>query len=147
MMQGLFQPLHLLLILVIGVLVMGPWIIYIPRLQRALERCSPASRTMSPGKVWLLLIPLFNDIWHFYVVSNLARSLGNEFKSRDVLNADSEPGKSLGFAMCILFVCSFIPKIGLVLWLAGIVCWIVYWVKIEGYSRILSTPYEAGKTI
>ncbi len=119
MTEGLFQPLHLLIILIMSVLVFGgPWIVYIPRLQRALEKCSPASRTMSPGKVWLLLIPLFNDFWHFYVVSNLAKSLGNEFKNRNLPNADSEPGKSVGLAMCVLLICSFIPKIGLALWLA-----------------------------
>jgi hypothetical protein len=146
MMEGLFQPLHLLLILAIAILVLGPWVVYIPRLQRTFEKCSPASRTMSPGKVWLLLIPLFNDLWHFYVVSNLAKSLENEFKSMKVSNADSQAGKLVGFAMCILFLCSFVPKIGLCCWFAGIVCWIVYWVKIEGYSRILSTRHEAGST-
>jgi hypothetical protein len=92
---------------------------------------------MPPGRVWLLLIPIFNLVWHFVVVLNLARSLGSELRSRNVPNADPEPAKALGLAMCILFVGSAIPKVGTVLWFAGLICWIVYWVKIEGYSRAL----------
>jgi hypothetical protein len=139
MLEGLFQPLHLLIILALASLVFGPWIFYIPTIQRALKRCSPSSRTMPPSRVWLLLIPIFNLVWHFIVVSNLSRSLGNEFKSRNMPNADPEPGKAVGLAMCILFVGSVIPKVGAVLWFAGLICWIVYWVKIERYSRALRT--------
>lgn len=37
-------------------------IFYLLTLMRALQKCSPQSRTMQPGMVWLLLIPLFNLI-------------------------------------------------------------------------------------
>jgi hypothetical protein len=137
MFEGLFQPLHLLVILALAALFVVPWVFYILSLQHALERCSPASRTMPPGNVWLLLIPIFSLIWHFIVVSNLARSLGNEFQGRNVPNAGPEPGKPVGLAMCILSVCGLIPVIGIVLSLGGVACWIVYWVKIEGYSQAL----------
>jgi hypothetical protein len=137
MYEGLFQPAHLLIILALAGLFVIPWVFYILSLQRALERCSPPSRTMPPGNVWLLLIPLFSLIWHFIVVSNLAKSLGNEFQGRNVPNAGPEPGKSVGLVMCILFACGVIPGIGVVFSLGGLVCWIVYWVKIEGYSQAL----------
>lgn len=40
-------------------------IFYILTLSRALQKCSPQLRTMKPGMVWLLLIPLFNVLWQF----------------------------------------------------------------------------------
>jgi hypothetical protein len=119
---------------------------YIVTLRRALESCSPESRTMDPGKVWLLLIPLFNWIWHFSVVSNMARSLHNEFARRNLPNADAEPGKSLGFAMLIVPFGGAIPVIGPVFSLAGMVCWVCYWVKIAGYTRSLNAPGQAPGT-
>lgn len=142
--EGLFQPIHLLIIGVFFVIFVIPWVFYILCLERALQRCSPASRAMPPGRVWLLLIPIFGLVWHFIVVSDMARSLGNEFKSRNVQNVDPAPGKSVGLAMCILSVCGLIPLIGVVLSMGAIVCWIVYWVRIATYSEALRTPSLLG---
>jgi hypothetical protein len=35
------------------------FVLYLLALQETLEKCAPASRTMKPWKVWLVLIPLF----------------------------------------------------------------------------------------
>ena len=78
------------------------WILYIRSLQRALERCSPALRAISPEALWLLLVPVFSFFWQFFVVSRLAASLGSEFSGRNLPNAESRPGKRMGMAMCIL---------------------------------------------
>ena len=151
---GSMMPQMLPLLLLIGI----PLVFYILSLRRVLEGCSPMSRTMPPYQMWFLLIPLFNIIWHFFVVSNLARSLANEFKSRNVKGTDPEPGKSVGVAMCILSVGSVIPVIGgnffgdayvltslaTMLGLASFVCWVVYWAKIAGYSQSLRMLRKAG---
>lgn len=60
--------------LFLGLLAIG--IVYIAFLSGVLRKCSPASRTMEPGMVWLLLVPLLNVVWNFLVVTALARSLG-----------------------------------------------------------------------
>lgn len=135
-------------LLVALVVLVVPGVLYILSLRRALERCAPTSRTMPPDKVWLLLIPFFNLVWHFFVVSNLARSLGNEFKSRGATNAGPKPGKSVGFAMCVLPLGGLLPAVprnGVVaFFFAGLICWAVYWVKIVGYSRTLGPVHESG---
>jgi hypothetical protein len=113
-----------------------PGILYILTLKRALEKCAPSSQTMSPGKLWLQFIPLFNIVWHFIIVNNMAKSLENEFRLRSIPE-DSEPGKGIGMAMCILSVCGIIPVLGVFASLAAMVCWIMYWVKISGYSKML----------
>src|SRR6266436_6269915 len=130
---------ELLVIFVVGVLFIIPAIFFLITLQRALERCAPQSRAMSPGSVWLWLIPLFNLVWQFLVVINVAKSLHNEFMRRNLPVAEAEPGKAVGLAMCVLGVVGVVPVIGVVAGLAGMVCWIIYWVKIVEYSRMLDS--------
>lgn len=105
----------------------------------------PECRTLSPGMVWLLFIPLFNVIWHFIVVTNISSSLRNEFNRRNFPGIETEPGKGIGLAMCILAACGIIPILGILCAIAGFVCWIVYWVKIHEYSQRLLIPLAAAK--
>ncbi|WP_109488798.1 hypothetical protein [Occallatibacter savannae] len=120
-------------------------IFYILTLSRALNKCHPASRTMEPGMVWLLLIPLFNLIWNFFVVQAMTKSLANEFRLRNIPNADPEPGKTIGLAMAICGACSIIPLVNMITGLVYIVLWIIYWIKIAGFSQILDqVPASAG---
>lgn len=111
-------------------------IFYILTLQKAFSRCAPQNQVMSPGLVWLLLIPLFTLVWHFFVVLNLAKSLGQEFRERGILG-DPQPGKTIGLIMCICAACGMIPYLGILTALAGVVLWIVYWVQIADFSRRL----------
>jgi hypothetical protein len=117
-------------------IVLLPTIFFLITLQRALTKCSPANRTMTPGLVWLQIIPFFGLIWQFFVVIAIANSLQNEFAARRV-PAEPKPGQSLGLAMCITRVCIVIPFLGIFAGIASIVLWIVYWVKIAEFSRKL----------
>jgi len=74
---------------------------FIAFLGTVLSKCSPSSRTMSPGSVWYLLVPLFGVVWSFFVVSALADSLGNEFRLRGLPGTEPKPGRSLGIAMSV----------------------------------------------
>jgi hypothetical protein len=130
-------------LMAIGVLVL--YIFYIISLSRALSKCSVASRTMQPGMVWLLLVPLFNLVWQFIVVIGLSDSLGKEFRARGILNAEPEPGKTIGIAMCVCAACGIIPFINLLALPAHLVLWIIYWVKITEFSRKLDmVPIMSG---
>lgn len=120
-----------------------PMIFYLLTIQKALNRCSLQNRTMTPGLVWLALIPLFNLIWNFFIVTAVAKSLGNEFRSRNI-QAENEPGKSIGLAYAILVCCSIIPFLGILAGLAGLVLWIVYWVKIAEFSNRIAQPAIAA---
>lgn len=119
-------------------------IFYILTLSRALEKCAPQSRTMQPGMVWLLLVPLFNLVWQFFVVMAMSNSLGNEFRARGVVNAPPEPGKQLGLGMSVCAVCAIIPFVGVLAGLANLVLWIMYWVKMAEFSRMLDLPAGMG---
>jgi hypothetical protein len=66
----------------------------------------------------------------------MAKSLGAEFQKRGIAE-EPEPGKKLGMIMCVLFCCGIIPLLGVFCSLGGLVCWIMYWLKISGYSKKL----------
>ncbi|MGQ9799909.1 MAG: hypothetical protein ACUVRG_11600 [Ignavibacterium sp.] len=131
----------LLILIVIGLLKI-PYIFFLLTLQKALERCSVESRTTTPGSVWLLLIPLFNLVWEFIIVSKISESLHNEFTKRNI-PVEPHPGKSIGIAYCVLDVLSIIPFIGILTYVAALICWIIYWVKISEYSNKLIQPINA----
>ncbi len=95
--------------------------------------------------LWLLLVPIVNLVWHFFVVVGLAKTLGNEFRMRNIPNIEPMPGQPIGIAMCVCAVCGIIPLLGFLAMPAGIVLWIVYWAKIAEFSSMLDrvpTPAE-----
>jgi len=113
-MGDLLQPWHLMVLLVVAGFLLLPAIFYILTLSRALDKCSPASRTLEQGMLWLLLVPFVNLVWHFFVVLGMAKSLNNEFRLRNMPLADPAPGQSIGIPMCICGACSIIPILGVV---------------------------------
>jgi hypothetical protein len=116
-----------------------PFIFFLNTLQNTLKAVSPHNRRMSPGQVWLSLIPFFNIVWNFIVVIRVADSLADEFFERGMHSEEARPGYGVGLAYCILGICGLIPFLGTLASLAGFVCWIVYWVKIAGYKNKLGT--------
>ena len=132
----------LMIVLIACAICLLPMIFYILTLQKALNRCAPENRAMAPGLTWLLLIPLVNMVWHFFVVLNLAKSLGAEFQKRGIAE-EPQPGQKLGLIMCILMCCGIIPILGILCSLGGLVCWIMYWVKIAGFSAKIAAPAAA----
>jgi hypothetical protein len=131
--------------LVVFAIMLVPAIFYLLTLQKALERCDPQSRTTSPGSVWLMFIPLFNLVYQFILVSNISQSLSNEFARRGMTNMDREPGKTLGIATGVLNLTGIIPIIGIPLALAGLICWILYWVKIADFSNRIAMPLSPAQ--
>ncbi|MBI3411268.1 MAG: hypothetical protein HY040_23280 [Planctomycetes bacterium] len=138
-------------ICVVVVIALVVTIFFLLTLQKALSRVSPRNRLMEPGLVWLSLIPLFNLVWLFFVVTRVPDSLRNEFRTRRQ-DDGSDYGKGIGLTYAILGVATLplnvFSKIsaeaalvlGMILLLAGIadiVLFIIFWVKIAGYSRQL----------
>jgi hypothetical protein len=112
-------------------------VLYILTLQRAISRCAPQNRVASPESAWLLLIPVFNLIWQFILYPRISETLEREFRQRN-LPIEPQPLRTLGLAVAILHVCWIIPVVHFFTGVAGLICLILYWVKISDYSNQLA---------
>ena len=126
-----------ILIIVVALGSIIPGILYLVSLQSTLNEVSIKNRRMQPGQVWLSLIPLFGLVWQFIMVSRIADSLRAEFDDRQIQIAELRPGYSVGLAYCVLFTCSIIPVLGFLTSIAGLICWIIYWVKTSDFRQKL----------
>lgn len=135
---GLGGSEMLIILFLLLLLFLTPMIFYMLTLQNTLKQVSVENRKMPPEQIWLLLIPLFGTIWHFIVVNRIADSLKYEFIKRNLPTDEDRPGATLGIAFCILNCCCIIPILNYFAGLASLICWIIYWSKINGYKSKLA---------
>ena len=158
---------YLQLILLLALLI--PAILFLLTQYKTLKAIRPDRRRMSPGLVWLQLIPVFGQVWQFIVVSRIANSIRKEFESRDedsilgmsanaVEHLGQRPTLIIGITYCLLnfaFLLQSILKafyrdpasevgilalITVVLSLSSITCWIIYWVRLAAAKRKILRP-------
>jgi hypothetical protein len=113
-------------------LIVALWMLWF--LSDALQRVPPTHRKMHPGQVWLLLIPLFNLIWMFFVYTRIPQSFKSHFDSAGVTGM-GDCGKGLGIATGILSLLGIVPVINLIVALPGLIVFIIYLVKIGGLKK------------
>jgi hypothetical protein len=128
---------------------------FLKALQAALEDISPESRKMQPAKVWLLLVPLFNMVWIFFVVNAIGSSFKAEYEKHGV-HMYTKPTYRLGLATGILpwglVIFSNGPFISAVI-VCWMVSWVVYWMQVSKNSNELMMLREKpqagdeGKTV
>jgi hypothetical protein len=141
---GTIQILLLLLFII-------PAIFFLITQQNTLKTIQPENRTMSPGEVWLQLIPLFGLVWQFFVVIRISDSLRKEINSwtndtifgaegNQAINLSySRPTYGIGLAMCICVCCTMLSNLGVPLLgglasLGALVCWIIYWIELARFK-------------
>lgn len=123
-------------------LLVVPFLFFVKELETAFRRCTPASRKMDAGRVWLLLVPVFNYVWQLVVVFALAKSLEVEFTRRAWQVSDLEVLKMLGWAMSICILA--LPLWGGVSLIPAALLWAVYWWQLRGVSLRLKNATTAG---
>ena len=147
----------ILLLVFIGIAVL-----FLLTQQNTLKAVRRENRLMQPGLVWLQLIPVVGQIWQFMVVLRIAKSIRKEIKfvqgdslfgSSDLSVAEKLTHRAtlaIGITYCTLtLVGAFFnlfmtaeqespltPIVGLI-FLTGIVCWIIYWVRLAQSRKIL----------
>ena len=126
--------LEFILVLIIVAILLVPAILYLITLQNTLKAISPENRKMEPGMVWLLLIPVFSMVWNFIVVDRMADSIQAELRKKGT-NIAERPAYNVGIAMSIIFCIGWVPFIGSLASIGGLICWIIYWVKVAEFKR------------
>lgn len=121
-----------------------PFVFYLFTLQRTLEAIDIESRKMAPGQVWLLFIPIFNIIWQFIMIGRIADSIRDECSRLQIPVSENRPTFTLGLIMTLLYIVSIplnnfslSPMLGGLCSIAALVCWIVYWVKVNSYRKLI----------
>lgn len=114
-----------------------PLIFYCLSMQKALNLAGRENRAMEPGLVWLLFIPVFHLVWHFFVVKNVSDAAKKwaQAHGQDV----GDGGWSIGLTACILSCCFFIPFLNFLCAIGSIVCVIIWWVKVAGFNQMMSS--------
>lgn len=154
------------LLLLLALLI--PAIFFVITQQKTLKAVKPENRLMRPGLVWLQLIPLFSNIWQFFVVVKIAGSIQRQLAARhadsifgaDALVAEGTAGRRptqvLGLAYCIMEVLILLNNLFAspgsggnvefagVLGLGMFVCWIIYWVHLAKYKNKLKQALAVG---
>ena len=116
---------------------LAPMILYILTLRNTLMEISEENRLIAPSTPWLILIPIISGIFIIHVASRLSDSLKLEFEKRNIPIKEDRPAYNFGVAAGILFLISFIPFFGMFTGIAGLICWILHWVKVNDYKRLL----------
>jgi len=139
--SGAFLQILLLVLLLVVT------IFFLLTQSRTLELIRPANRRMSPGQVWLQLIPLFGLFYQFSVITRISDSIRNELNTptgdsifaEDPVPSNHRPTYSVGISYASLFCISIIPFPLLkgLAGLAGIILWVVYWIQLAGYKKRL----------
>lgn len=139
--SGVALVLGILILLVgiaVGALVcwlLSGWLAKVPREHRKQE----------PGLVWLLMIPLFNLVWSFFVFPKIAQSFQSYFRSK---GDTTDTGNGLALAFCILaaseLLVGWIPCIGAIYSLGVLVVFILVLVKFHGLKERLVSPPMAS---
>ena len=92
---------------------------------------------MEPGMVWLLMIPLFQIVWNFFVLPKTSRSFQRYFAAQGRTEF-GDCGEKIGLWCAICFALNLVPCVGLVAWLAAIVLLIMYLVKVVGLKQFVT---------
>ncbi|MBK7294150.1 MAG: hypothetical protein IPI84_10365 [Holophagaceae bacterium] len=126
----------LIFVLLIAAVAIAVGVFYILTMQKALNLVGDRHRKMEPGMVWLMLIPLFNLVWHFFVVKNVSESIKSWAAEHQQNVGDG--GYTIGLVACIANCCGIIPIVNLIAGPTSLVCFIIWWVKIAGFNKLMS---------
>ncbi|QVL34691.1 hypothetical protein KIH39_12510 [Telmatocola sphagniphila] len=72
----------LVAIFIVVLVYLATSILFLISLQRTLEAVKRRNRTLEPGLVWLLLVPILNLFWVHVLAKQIPRSLQNEYSDR-----------------------------------------------------------------
>ena len=126
-MGGAIILVFLLIALVVAIL-------YLLNLQNLMKSIKEENREVSPGNVWLMLIPLFSLVYAFILYPKISASVKKELESRE-MDTEGDGAKNLGLALAITGALSLIPVIGGLAGLANLVVFIMWWVKTAGFKN------------
>ena len=141
---GLLELVMMISLLIVCV----PAVLYLNSLRKTLLLIDVKNRTIDPNYVWFMFIIGFNLYYHFKLVNSIATSLSNEFADRNIAINQKRPGETVGYInstflvtyVIYFYFCTFSqirPDQNAILVWGALISWIIYWVKINNYKKLL----------
>jgi len=93
----------------IGLVLVGLLVVALWRIFDAANAAAPEHRTMEPGMIWLLLIPVFQVYWNFRALPEVSKSLAATMRDKG-LNPD-DCGQGIGVVWSLLVLGIYILHI------------------------------------
>jgi len=124
--MGNFGLQELLLLAMMGLFII-PVIFFLITLQNTLRAIEPQNRTMEPGNVWLMLIPLFNFVWSFMLVNAIANSCKTQMEQYGIYN-EQKSTYNVGIAWAVCLILNILLGLFSIL---SLIFFIVYWIKVN----------------
>jgi hypothetical protein len=121
---GLF---FLMIMLVVG-LAIGAFICY--QLYLAAQALPPAHRKLAPGLVFLLLVPVLNFFWLFYVVMKLSEGY-KEYFAANPRGDVGDCGQGIGLGWAVASLCIIVPLANRFAGIAALILMVLYLVKMS----------------
>ncbi len=134
---ALISILLITVVVMIAISVLICLLIYLPYKEVPVEH-----QRMTPGMVFLLLIPLFNIIWNFIVFQRIPESFQSYFNAQGRSDM-GDCGRSVGMWYAICGVASLIPCVQYIAAPAALVLFIIFLVKIWGYKGQLAVTDQS----
>jgi hypothetical protein len=119
------------------------WVGIVYMLYISLKAVPREHQRMPAGQVWLLLIPLFNLVWNFFVFQQIPESYQNYFYSRGRTDV-GDAGKGIGLAYAICAVCACVPCVNYAAGPASLVLLIIFLVKVMTYRGQVGVAMPGG---
>lgn len=129
---------ELIVLLFILGLIAIPQIFFIQTLNRTLA-LTQKHHTASPQGAWMLLIPIWGLFWIIYLVGKVAQGIKGRFSELKVVHEYSGLTTGYGYGYAALILAAFISGavVGGLAAIVGLICWILYWVNIARYNKVL----------
>lgn len=134
-----FGLLMLTLVSIVG-LVIGVFVCY--QLYLAAGALPEGDRKLAPASVFLLLVPVVNVIWLFFVVLRLSEGYRQYFAAHPRVGV-GDCGQMLGIGWAVATAAIFLPLLHVLAPLAALVLMVLYLVKMSDLRGLLTRPPEA----
>jgi len=106
------------------------FVLYINAISKTLRAIDPEMRTQSPAMAWLLLIPVFNVIWFFFLIKAIQEGFGR-MQDAGRLKKEVDTGYNMGLAAGVCWVASIIPRLMFLAFIPLFVFSVLHWNKLQ----------------
>ena len=106
-------------------------------ISKTIKAIDPEYRAQAPGMAWLLLIPVFNVIWFFFLLKSIKSGFLKMHENRRI-SQPIDTGYAYGIAMGCCWAAIFIPKLIFIALIPMFVFSILHWTKLNNARKRLS---------